>query len=228
MKIAAISDTHTYHRKLVIPTGLDVLVHCGDITSSGELDTILDFADWMAGQDVPNKIVIAGNHDFSLDPSSSRYNAAAEQVLHQRGIHYLLDSSVTIEKVKFYGTPWVPNLQMWAFYHPGHLDRFASIPLDTDVLVSHGPPHGILDRCPQHSSMGQRTVGSVGDTRLRRRVDQMTRLKYHFFGHIHEDGGKTVTSWTDQTGRTWPTYHNAANLDARYDMKRQMPIVFDL
>lgn len=182
----------------------------------------------MAGQDVPNKIVIGGNHDFSLDPASSRYNAAAEQALHQRGIHYLFDSSVTIDKVKFYGTPWVPNLQMWAFYHPTSQDRFHAIPVDTDVLISHGPPHGILDRCPQHGPAGYRTLGHVGCDRLMRRVRDLVRLRYHFFGHIHEDGGKTVPSWTDPNGRTWPTYHNAANLDERYDMKRQMPVVFDL
>lgn len=228
MKIAAISDTHGYHRKLVIPSGVDVLIHCGDITSSGEVDTVDDFAGWLGNQDPPHKIVIAGNHDFTFDPSSSRYNAVVEQLLYRRGIHYLFDSSVTIDKIKFYGTPWVPNLQMWAFYHPSNQDRFQAIPVDTDVLISHGPPHGILDRCPQHTATGTRQIGHVGDTRLFRRIEHLTRLQYHFFGHIHEDGGKTVTSWTDQTGRTWPTYHNAANLDERYDMKRQVPVVFDI
>ena len=50
-----------------IPDG-DVLVHAGDLTNTGGLKEIREFCSWMATLPHQHKIVIAGNHDITLDP----------------------------------------------------------------------------------------------------------------------------------------------------------------
>lgn len=62
----AISDTHGFHRDVVIPDG-DVLVHAGDITMNGEVETILDFVRWLVELPHAHKVIVPGNHDRCLD-----------------------------------------------------------------------------------------------------------------------------------------------------------------
>jgi predicted phosphodiesterase len=66
MRIVAISDTHTMERNFQIPDG-DVLVHCGDFTYKGRQEEITDFLDWFLDLPHKNKILIAGNHDVTLE-----------------------------------------------------------------------------------------------------------------------------------------------------------------
>jgi len=102
----------------------------------------------------------------------------------ERGITYLQDSGCEIEGVKFWGSPWQPWFFDWAF----NLERgeqlrrkWALIPDDTDVLITHGPPAGILDLCPDGRRVG------CGDLRLR--VEQIEPMA-HIFGHIHHSAGQ--------------------------------------
>src|SRR5277367_2976397 len=143
MRIIAISDTHALHRHLVIPDG-DVLVHAGDITGDGEIETMIDFADWFRELPHKHKLVLPGNHDYCLDISQGKYNKFAEQLIDSTGAHYLFDTSRTLDGKKFYGSPWVPNLAGWAFWDRNR-DRFETAPQDIDVLVTHGPPRNIRD-----------------------------------------------------------------------------------
>jgi len=222
LRLSIISDTHELHRGLTIPE-CDVLIHCGDATYGGELPVLEDLAIWMASTPSKHRIFVAGNHDFSLDPSSSKYNIAAETFFHKEGIHYLFDSAITLDGVKFYGSPWVPSLPMWAFHRRSGQDPWAKIPKSTQVLITHGPPHGILDRVPRsrgHSGMG-RDYENVGCERLRNRIDskELSKLRLHCFGHVHEDGGLTVpVIETEDYSR--PRFVNAAVLDDRYDLVR--------
>jgi len=67
VRVVMISDTHGKHREIRrIPAG-DVLIHAGDITASGELKQLRDFEKWMGTLPHPHKVVIAGNHDKTLD-----------------------------------------------------------------------------------------------------------------------------------------------------------------
>ena len=94
--------------------------------------------------------------------------------------HYLCDESLTLDGVKFYGSPWQPRFFDWAF----NKDRGAplkaiwdKIPLDTDVLITHGPPHGILDLTFDKIKAGcEELLLAV----------QRIKPKVHVFGHIHE------------------------------------------
>lgn len=179
LTMVTLSDTHGLHWNLgTLPVG-DVLVHAGDMCNSGSLDDLADFADWLDTLNYKHKIVVAGNHDRCLQDSPER----AQELLEDRCI-YLQDSSVEIDGVKFYGSPWQPEFCSWAFNLPRGgselADKWASIPMDTDILITHCPPKGIRDRA--------RDGTDCGCEHLKARVETIVP-KYHIFGHIHEAAG---------------------------------------
>lgn len=223
LRIVALSDTHGLHRKVLtgiysfdlhrgaVPIG-DVLVHAGDITRKGEIETVRDFAEWMAKQPFRHKVVIAGNHDVCLDIARPGFDGLARRLLEDRGIHYLQDSSVTLDGVKFYGAPWTPQLAGWAFYDRNH-DHYENAPRDIDVLITHAPPRGIRD---SEDGLGLH----VGSEHVVRYINRCPRLKLHIFGHVHEGYGVRVA------GRI--TFVNACTCTRAYEpMNRPVAIVMD-
>lgn len=212
MKICFISDTHGLHDKVGPIPDADVLIHCGDLTNMGKIPELQDVAAWFRAQPHRHKICIAGNHDFGLE---AFMKDGAEFAVHEKlfaGITYLRDSSVTIDGVKFFGSPWTPAFYDWAFNQmrgAQSRERWAAIPDDTDVLITHGPPMGILDR-----------VGpdSVGCYDLATRVFQV-QPKIHAFGHIHCAYGEKKFGPTK--------YVNAALLNEIYKPKNA-PIVVEI
>lgn len=184
MRIVAVADTHLWERDLVVPEG-DVFVHAGDMLRSGRLAELPLAAEWIRGLPHPYKIVVAGNHDWCFQLEKE----AALELLGD-GVIYLEDSGVTIAGVRFWGSPWQPEFCNWAFNLPRGkplADKWALIPEATDVLVTHGPPHGYGDR----TADGRRE----GCEDLLGALDRV-RPALHVFGHIHEDGGAW---WRDPT-----------------------------
>ena len=193
MKVVCISDTHNQHDKVELPEG-DVLVHSGDFSGTGTLKQVISFTKWFASQPHPHKILVAGNHDITLDISfyDSNWHRFHNKCLSasdiknfvlRSGVHYLENSGVEIEDVKFYGSPCQPTFCNWAF----NVDRglpirsvWSKIPEDTDVLITHGPPRGVGDVL--------QTGESVGCDDLWDAVKRV-RPQYHIFGHIHEGYG---------------------------------------
>ena len=116
---------------------------------------------------------------------------------------YLQDESLHVGGVHFYGSPWQPWFCDWAF----NLERgealgqvWARIPETTDVLVTHGPPLGYLDRT--------RSGEQVGCADLLERVKEV-KPSLHLYGHIHEGYG---------TARSESTlFVNASNCTVRYE-----------
>jgi Icc-related predicted phosphoesterase len=183
MRITFISDTHGKHRELdgQLPGG-DVLVHCGDISNVGRLSEIENFLRWFEAQDYEHTIFIAGNHDFGFENTKPEIHKSITDLLNSYVVTYLQDSSITINGIKFYGSPWTPAFNNWAFNMDNAAleNKWLSIPDDTDVLITHGPPKGILDVT--------REGLSVGDPAL---LQALSRVKpmIHAFGHIHEAAG---------------------------------------
>jgi len=179
MKIVCISDTHGKHEKIKdIPSG-DVLVHAGDITPFGQIEIVGGFNEWLGRLPHKHKIVIAGNHDRSFE----NYNRFISKEMITNAT-YLEDSEVIIEGIKFYGSPWQPEFCNWAFNLPrGKLlaEKWSMIPDDVNVLITHSPPSGILDLTEDGVSCGCED--------LLNRIKELTKLKCHIFGHIHEDHG---------------------------------------
>lgn len=88
--------------------------------------------------------------------------------------------------------------------------RMADRP-DGDVLITHGPPHGILDEAPMPNP--DTKDRHVGCEMLLDRVLQI-RPQLHVFGHIHEGYG--VLSTECHSLQTKTTFVNAATCDAAY------------
>lgn len=179
MRVVHISDPHGKHAELNLPAG-DVLVCSGDVSHYGIDVEMHAFLNWLRKQPYKHKILVAGNHDEILYETEG-YES---EVFDFDGIHYLKDSSVTIDGIKFYGTPWVPAEFSMAFtFYPGEgKGVWAEIENDTDVLITHGPPAGILD------------IG-YGCRDLKARVFELP-LKAHLFGHIHEGKGMKMVEGT--------------------------------
>jgi Icc-related predicted phosphoesterase len=182
MRLVVISDTHANRlRKWKIPDA-DVLLHCGDF-STGVLSDVRRFADDLRELPHRHKLVIAGNHDFA----NQTYELDCRRIL-DPVCCYLQDEAVEIDGIKFYGTPWQPWFLAMAF----NLERgskelsakWDAIPADTDVLLTHCPPEGILDWV----GMAMKPVGCA---MLRYRYDAgLIRPLVHCFGHVHEARGR--------------------------------------
>lgn len=195
MRIIAISDTHTAHESVVLPEyqPCDVLVHAGDITNRGEVITIQRFAYWAQQLPYEHVIVIAGNHDFCFENANA---LMCETFLKEKGITYLRDEACTINGIKFYGSPWQPWFHNWAF----NLQRgeeiaakWAAIPDDTDVLLTHGPASnnlgGLISHVFHRRTQTDLYDEDVGCEDLFNRLKELSNLKYHIHGHIHEGWG---------------------------------------
>lgn len=209
MRIVCISDTHSLHRQIEVPDG-DLLIHAGDCLGVGTLDELEDLDHWFSELPHPHKILIAGNHDWCFQDEPAEARALV------RHAHYLQDSPLELNGLKFWGSPWTPVFFNWAFNltrGEAIAERWARIPEDTDVLITHGPPAGILDRIDS-------PTGTVrpGCEALAERVAQLAPT-LHVFGHIHEDYGQ------QQIGGC--RYVNASTCNGRYQPLNP-PIVIDL
>jgi Icc-related predicted phosphoesterase len=151
---------------------------------NGELSTIEDFSDWLSGLPHKNKLIISGNHDWCFERVHQKKQARA---LIEKSATYLENNDIVINGIKFWGSPITPFFHAWSFnVHRGEAIAkvWSQIPDDTNVLITHGPPYGILDEAPRHSF----AVGgyeNVGCQDLLERVLELPNLKAHLFGHIH-------------------------------------------
>jgi Icc-related predicted phosphoesterase len=177
MRIVCVSDTHGRHRFTEVPDG-DILVHGGDLTLRGSLEDVEEFDRWLGTLPHRHKVVICGNHDFCFQDHPAEARARITNAT------YLEDSGAEIAGLKFYGSPWTPLFWNWAFML-SEVDlaaKWALIPSGLDVLITHGPPHGILDLTNRSERAGSLTL-------LHRAYEVKPRL--HVFGHIHEAAGRS-------------------------------------
>lgn len=177
VRLVHISDTHLGHDEVAVPAG-DVLVHSGDFfdshTRRSFLDEVAELDRFFARQPHRYKIFVAGNHELSfVGQSLDRIRARLPSAI------YLQDNAVQIEGLKFYGSPWTGKRRSpaSAFVTPyPELGKYwVMIPKDTDVLITHSPPHRILD---DH--------GGMGCPLLRELVLKQIRPMVHLFGHAHQ------------------------------------------
>lgn len=200
MRVVAISDVHNRWAKVPIPA-CDLLVIAGDMTMMGteqELGKMDAYLSTMKDGGVIGQVLaIAGNHDWMFQRDPVRARALTPSI-----DYYLQDSGAEVGGVKFWGAPWQPWFHDWAFnLERGEelAEKWALIPGDTDVLVTHGPPHGILDQVQGGPHLGCEDL-----------LDAVVRVKpeYHIFGHIHDSHGVVTGVHT--------TYVNAAVCDEAY------------
>ncbi|MDJ1491489.1 metallophosphatase domain-containing protein [Cytophagaceae bacterium DM2B3-1] len=177
MRIVCISDTHGAHSEIVVPDG-DVLIHAGDISKRGKELEIIDFNDWLSTLPHRHKVIVAGNHDFLFERNAKRAEALLTHAV------YLRNTEVKIEGLTIWGSPITPWFFDWAFNRQRGADirkYWDRIPINTDILVTHGPPRGILDKTDRGDT--------VGCDDLLEAVWKV-KPKLHLFGHIHEAYGQ--------------------------------------
>ncbi|MDE6522363.1 MAG: metallophosphatase domain-containing protein [Muribaculaceae bacterium] len=170
MRILHLSDTHGCHRRLRELPEADVVVHSGDFCMAGTEDEAFDFINWFCNLSYKHKIFIAGNHDDSL------YGAKIEGL--DNNTHYLCNTRIEIEGIKFYGIP----MFMEDCISGRENIHYAKIPTDTDILITHAPPYGILDLDEGIN---------YGSERLLEKLATLN-LKAHLFGHIHSSHGLEI------------------------------------
>ena len=194
MRLVVTSDCHGHLTSARIPPG-DVLILAGDILANRSNDPDIDAAfqlnaireldDFCGTLSFKQVVLIAGNHDWVFE----RYRDAHRSL---KNMVYLEDSGTDIDGVKFWGSPHQPWFFDWAFNHPrngAELERVWSlIPDDTEVLITHGPPFGILD-------LPFGTGESAGCELLLKRVKEV-KPRVHIFGHIHGSYGKEQINGT--------------------------------
>ena len=132
----------------------------------------------------------------------------------EAGVTYLEEGTYTFTlkngaNFTIYASPYTPACGDWAFAYDHGQDRFnelhqvadgsksiAKHPIpefpNIDVVMTHGPPQGILDICPQ---------GNVGCRNLLQAV-RRARPRMHCFGHIHEGNGVKSVDWRFEESET--------------------------
>ena len=167
MKILHLSDTHGCHHRLQNLPEADVVVHSGDFCMVGSEQEAIDFVNWFCDLPYRHKILICGNHDVCL------YGADIDGL--DDNVHYLCNSGIEIDGLKFYGVP----MFMGDCISDRQSRNYAKIPSDTDILITHSPAYGILD-LDDNINYGSEEI-----------LDRLTalNLKAHLFGHIYAQHG---------------------------------------
>ena len=226
IRVVCISDTHTHTEKLEIPDG-DILIHSGDSTYRGKDEEIIGFNNFLKSlTKFKHKIVIAGNHEITFDEENSdrlksiwAHNSkgmlsARESKALLTDCIYLENSGVEVMGYKFWGSPMITIYDTWGFYREDDklLECWKKIPDDTEILITHSPPHSIMDYCLEIEN-------NEGCKHLYNEVINRIKPKFHVFGHTHEGYGTKELNGT--------TFINAATCDMNY-LPINKPIVFDL
>jgi len=220
MKLTLISDTHCRLRKIIVPES-DLLLHAGDLTFQGNVQEIsqeLRELGRIAKNFKHGCILTPGNHDRLFENNW----ALAKQMCEDEGIKVLHQEGIEVEGLKIWASANSPAFCNWAF----NVDRleiakyWAEIPDDTHVLITHGPPMGILDGVERfNGKLCEFEIEHVGCYALKERISELKQLKLHVFGHIHGGYGKL------QVGDI--TYVNASNCTEQY-RPTNPPIIVEL
>lgn len=200
MQITTISDTHGLHHLLKLPGG-DLLIHAGDVCNRGTQQEAANFIDWFEKQPYTYKIFIAGNHDFFFE----NFTQQEIQDILPKNIYYLNDSGIEIDGINIWGSPITPEFHNWAFNRKRGEEinnHWQLIPNNTDILITHGPAFGVLDKIFHNLNVGCEDLLKVVDN---------IQPKYHIFGHIHES-----YSYLNKKGTT---YINTSSLDLFYTIR---------
>lgn len=211
IRIAATADTHG----LAFPCPeADIFIHAGDMTAWGEWQETAAVGRMLGRQRYAAVILIPGNHDNALERSPRRdsYNFFPNTRL-------LIDQVWEYRGLLFYGSPWtqlIPGaFPLFAAFMRGEDElqrRFLNMPGTIDVLITHGPPKGVLD-------------DDTGSVALREAVERRI-IRRHIFGHWHAKGGRSVPSL--QRDGSIRTSYNVAAITGGEKPQARPPLVFDL
>jgi len=183
MRIKVISDTHGKHG-FVEMDEVDILIHAGDMGTVREpienTKVILDCLEWLSIYPAKYKVVVPGNHDTSIER-----NFVTKEQFKEKGVDLLIHETIQIENLKIFGSPYTPTFGIgWAYNVGRHKldDYWRNIEENTNIVITHGPPRGILDYTEEDHSL----FSQCGDKTLLNRIKEI-QPDYHIFGHIHPE-----------------------------------------
>lgn len=214
MKIHCISDTHLKHGFVNFEENIDMVIFAGDAGTTKEVgenaNNLLNFIEWFKYYPAKYKIAIPGNHDKCIEKG-----LVTKDDFYINGIKLLIHESINIEGINIFGSPYTPTFGTgWAY----NVDRgkltpyWEQIPENTDILVTHGPPYGILDITTDYNT---NALIHVGDKELKNRIKEINP-KYHIFGHIHNESN-VINAGIFKPSDSKTTYINASVLNLRYE-----------
>lgn len=180
------SDPHNRSNKFRYGKG-DILICTGDGTNGGTEQEFLFLNDFFREQKKNFKYIIyvPGNHCmlFEDDPERGR------EILSEAIV--LIDESVELMGLKFYGSPWTIEFKHFFFMKNKHEIRkcWEKIPQDTQILLTHSPPYSILDYSTHRDEDGAMKYGHVGSESLLNKVLEVKPI-LHAFGHVHTGYGE--------------------------------------
>lgn len=222
-RIFIISDTHG-EPLLHNPKGsYDVAIHCGDMTEESKLGEFKTALQLLMEIDAPLKLVIAGNHDISLDTPTlqrmlsdhstkedltlvrktygdfgearalfdSEEARAAGVVFLDEGMHrFTLANGAALS---VFASPYTTSSDAsWAFQYLPADDHTWAIEENTDIVITHSPPHGVLDYTDRKRTGSASLFAAVARARPR----------LHCFGHIHSAWGARAVAWRETLSET--------------------------
>ncbi|KAF2148138.1 Metallo-dependent phosphatase [Myriangium duriaei CBS 260.36] len=214
-RIFVISDTHGEKCSIpeTISDHIDVLIHCGDLTEGSKLAEFHTTLQLLKDIKAPLKLVIAGNHDFTLDSPMFKKKIAEvkpslepELVTKEYGFYgqirqlfeeaesdgiMLLDEGnhhfelANGASLQIYASSYTPSTSDWGFEYRPDEDHEWHIGEGTDIVITHGPPRGIFDMSDSKR---------IGSPSLFTAVAK-ARPRMHCFGHVHSGWGAKLSSW---------------------------------
>ena len=190
----------------------DVLVHAGDMTETGQRRELEQINEWFGTLPFKREhiIAISGNMDgIGLDSAEIDGHDVFTNAV------YLEHESYEIEDIglRIFASPWTPRFvggfQLMSDHEAAQ--KWQNMP-EVDLLLCHGPPHGVLDS----TSRGK----SIGDEPLMRKIEQI-KPKAVVFGHVHASFGRETAHGIQ--------FVNAAQFNGIYAGKKTVkPILLEL
>jgi Icc-related predicted phosphoesterase len=186
MRIWLISDTHTQHAGLAVPQA-EMVIHCGDEANSADVaenaQQCRDFFEWFTELPIPQKLFVPGNHSTAIEQG-------AVSPADYPSVRFLLHESFHFDGLRIFGSPYTPQHHDWVFMRPRSSmnDVWQTVPSGVDLLITHGPPKGILDLTYDGEA---KAIVQGGCSALRSHVDTRIQPKVHAFGHFHDQHGLT-------------------------------------
>ena len=215
MDLTLISDLHGFFPEL---PGGDLLIVAGDLTARDSTYEYADFLGWLNVQNYKKKIFIAGNHDNNVD----------KKFYWDDTMDYLCDSDTEFDGLKIWGSPWTkrfpgenPHCLAFTCETEKELaEKWAMIPDDVDILVTHSPPAGIRDKTYNGCHVGSASL---------REVIGKVKPALSVFGHIHEGYGQDMTVFPINNNGTarFCDFVNASLVNERYEPVNK-PVRIDL
>ena len=205
VKIDCISDTHGLVKlsDLKWSDDADMLIIAGDFTRNTKAGSVYAILEEIAELQHKYKVVIAGNHDGLFSVFQPDWKSL--------GITYLENNIVEIEGLRIAGSPYTPKFCNWWFMKSESelFDMWDEL-LDNniDILITHGPPLGILDK----NARGEH----CGSTALKRIVEKY-KPRYHVMGHIHESSGSYHNDYTK--------FYNVSVLNGDYELENPITTI---